>query len=167
MRGCNAGFVSLSALIAHAEAGRCPSGVTRRDIDQLVVRADRDGYITDRRRITGPDGQASYPFDNVRRNIATNRAWNGSSFECYLCHRLFRELKDLNLHLGSPAHTGSRIYHCPPGGCQATFTTLSALVRHIEDDKCGVKRFASVQRAIQSTVDKFAQIKAIGYTTRA
>lgn len=34
---------------------------------------------------------------------ATDMAWNGDAYECYLCHRDFNSLRGLNQHLASPA----------------------------------------------------------------
>jgi transcription elongation factor Elf1 len=167
MKECSASFVSLSALIAHAESGGCVSGVTRREIDRSVVAADINGVITEHRRIMGPAGVSVYPFDQDTKYQATEHAWNGRAFECYLCHRTFRQLKDLNAHLGSSAHTGAHTYHCPPRGCGKTFSTLSSLMRHIEDESCGVRRFRFVERAIEESVGQFSQIKTISSAGRS
>lgn len=161
MKDCTNSFISLSALIAHAESGGCASGITRREIDRAVVKADPNGIITEHRLIMESPNTSMYPFNNETKYQATQLAWNGRSFECYLCHRGFRQLRDLNAHLGSSVHTSSKIYHCPPRGCGTTFSTLSGLMRHIEDESCGVRRFRFVERAIQDNVSQFSQLRSI------
>lgn len=37
---------------------------------------------------------------------------------------------------------------CPQSTCAQRFTTLSAVMQHIESDKCGVQRFRVVRDAI-------------------
>jgi hypothetical protein len=127
MKGCSAGFISLSALIAHAESGKCASGVTRRDTDRSVVAADINGVITKHRRIMDSTGLQMYPFEQDAKYQVNELAWNGRAYECYICHRTFRRLGDLNAHLASPAHSGAKIYHCPPRGCGKTFFLSVAL----------------------------------------
>jgi hypothetical protein len=129
----------------------------------MVAKADVNGVITDRLRITGPQGAQPYPFDNDTRYVATSRTWNGSAFECYLCHKCFRQLKDLNAHLASPVHTGAKMYHCPPRGCGVKFNTLSGLMRHIEDESCGVRRFRFVEKAIKDSVERFSELRTVSF----
>jgi hypothetical protein len=163
MRTCNAAFTSISALIAHAESGGCRSGVTRREIDRMVAKADLNGVITGRLRITGLQADHQYPFDNNVSYFATGRAWNGSAYECYLCHKTFRQLKDLNAHLSSPVHVGAKMYHCPPRGYGTKFNTLSGLMRHIEDESCGVRRFRFVEKAIKDSVERFSDLRTMTF----
>ena len=82
---------------------------------------------------------------------ATERAWNGLYYECYLCHRTFGSLDALNQHLDSPRH-GDKLYHCPTGlrGCGAEFRTLSGFCQHVESEQCGVHRF---QHALNGYID--------------
>jgi hypothetical protein len=151
-RGCLASFVSLSALTNHAEVGKCPSGLTRWNIDRWFARLDVSGTFTDRKRLIGLDAQNKYPPSPDVQYQASEQTWNGSAYECYICHNTFPALTRLNAHLASPAHA-AKIYHCPPnGGCSRQFSTLSALWRHIEDQSCGVHRFKHVKRALQDVV---------------
>lgn len=161
MKDCSAGFVSLSALISHAESGKCASGVTRRDIDRSVVAADINGVITEHRRIMGSGGSQVYPFDQDAKYQATELAWNSRAYECYISQRTFHQLGDLNAHLASPVHTGAKIYRCPPRGCSKIFSALSSLMRHIEDESCGVRRFRYVEKAIQDNFNQFLQLRSI------
>ncbi|KAG8699116.1 hypothetical protein FRC08_005496 [Ceratobasidium sp. 394] len=77
---------------------------------------------------------------------ATQRAWNGQNYECYLCHKEFRSLNALNQHLASPLHEQAT-YHCPTlgTGCNLQFKSLGHLFQHIEGGSCGVGRFQVVQ----------------------
>ncbi|KZT03222.1 zinc finger protein, partial [Laetiporus sulphureus 93-53] len=81
---------------------------------------------------------------------ATSLSWNGSKFECVLCHKEFSHLGCLNQHLNSPAHD-EEIYKCPRGwqGCGTEFCMLSALCHHVESEQCGVHRF---NKAVQEMV---------------
>jgi hypothetical protein len=152
MAGCSAAFVSTSAAILHCEQGRCPSGITRQQIDRLISQWDRNGMITDpSRMLEGPSGRRGYPYEPEPTYTATEKAWNGEAYECYFCHRTWPRLNSLQAHLSSGMHSATQgMYHCPPNGCQAKFAKLSALVQHIEHGSCGVRRFQYVDRAIQS-----------------
>ena len=56
-RGCNKVFISVAALSLHFESSTCASGMTRKQLDSLVVRADRNHIITNPDRlICGPGG---------------------------------------------------------------------------------------------------------------
>ncbi|KAF8578657.1 hypothetical protein K439DRAFT_1663607 [Ramaria rubella] len=98
--GCDRKFVSMAALVLHFESGTCPSGLNRAELNRLVVRMDRNNVITNPARlISGPDG---YEPATVTRTWATERSWNGSAYECFLCHGSYRTLYALNAHLQSP-----------------------------------------------------------------
>jgi len=147
---CGKAFVSMSALVLHFEAGTCPSGMTRTELNRMVVRADRNNAITNPSRlIKGPDG---YAPSTVTNSWATERSWNGVAYECFLCHGTFGSLKALNAHLQSPRHQ-DRIYRCPNRTtCGVEFRVLSSLTQHVESGKCGVNRFKEVQNALDSLV---------------
>lgn len=80
---------------------------------------------------------------SVVTKLATERSWNGSAYECFLCHRDFKKLVGLNDHLRSPVHE-KKMYRCPPGyaGCATEFRALSALCQHVESETCGIRRFS-------------------------
>jgi hypothetical protein len=168
MYGCSAGFVSLSALIAHVESGGCPSRVTRRDVDRLALRLDVNGIITDRKDNNRPEVQNNnmYTLDNRNHpkqviNYADQRAYNGASYQCFLCPETFRALPHLNAHLASSKHIpGANVYicPCPPHWCETKFGSLSALMRHIEDEKCAVRRLGYVEKAIREIVERFSSL---------
>ncbi|CDO76264.1 hypothetical protein BN946_scf184470.g22 [Trametes cinnabarina] len=138
MRGCGKAFVSNAALILHLESGGCVSRMNREQINRIMERVDRGNIITNPSRlITG--GSSG---ERVLGQWATDRAWNGAGYECYLCHRTYRSLPALNQHLQSAAHA-ERIYRCPTNfyGCGTEFPTLSAFCQHVEAGRCGVCRF--------------------------
>ena len=140
--GCGMSFITNSHLVLHLEAGGCSSGMDRNSVNKLVRRYDRSNVITDPSRlITSGDEEISY--------IATSASWNGSGFECYLCHNQFCNLRALNQHLASPAHQ-ARFYICRGPDCGSRFSTLSALCQHIESEKCGVRKFRAVQAAMDN-----------------
>ncbi|KAI5118107.1 hypothetical protein M0805_003461 [Coniferiporia weirii] len=142
-RGCRKAFISVSALILHAESGTCPSGVTRSTVDAFVARLDRQNVITNpARMITGPYGHQTPPAEP--EYWATERSWNGYAYECFLCDSTFRTLWSLDAHLKSPRHR-ERIYRCPMAGCGQEYQVLSALSQHVERGSCGARRNTQVQ----------------------
>jgi Zinc-finger of C2H2 type len=142
--------VSRSALVSHFEAGTCPSGLTREQLNRIVTRMDRNNVITNPARlIKGPDG---YAPATVTKTWATDRSWNGDAYECFLCNKTFNTLHALNAHLQSPRHQ-EKIYRCPNRtSCGMEFQVLSSLTQHVESGKCGVNRFKDVQNALDSLV---------------
>lgn len=138
---CTRSFVSAGALLQHFESDTCPSRVTRAAVDYYIAQVDRGGIITDPSRlICWPDGRITIP--TTTQYWATIRSWNGSGYECYICHREFATLFRLNQHLSSGTHS-ENIYRCPSafGGCNSQFNRLSALCQHVESGQCDVKRF--------------------------
>ena len=135
-RGCKRSFVSRADLTLHWESGTCPSGVTRKGLNQAVVSSDRHNLITNPARLLTNGSAGNYEPTVM---WATEQSWNGYLYECVLCHKEFRMLSALNAHLKSPAHDKS-IYRCPGAinGCNTEFRTLSALLQHIERGSCGV-----------------------------
>lgn len=145
-RGCGRAFVAYGDLALHLESGACPSGFNRRNINDTVIRADRQNIITNPSRLIGYREDAP-----VTRTWATANSWNGFAYECILCHKEFRQLSALNAHLESPAHE-DRIYRCPAqyNGCSSEYRTLSGLLSHVERSECGVTRF---RRRMTDTLD--------------
>jgi hypothetical protein len=147
-RGCDKSFVSPAALTSHFESGTCPSGMTRDQLNRLVVRADTNNYITNPRRLlTGPLGWSEPP--PLTMTWATNLSRNGSVFECFLCHGTYGTLAQLNQHLQSPFHL-ERIYRCPKSDCRVEFSTLSGLCQHVEGGSCGVRMFRQVRNTMET-----------------
>ena len=78
-----------------------------------------------------------------------NRAWNGDSYECYLCNGEFSSMNGLQAHVNSSVHH-QKIYHCPQGRCGKEFTALASLFNHLESESCGYIRFDNVGRNVNS-----------------
>lgn len=142
---CKQTYATASGVTIHLESGTCSSGMNRQKINAAIQSLDRNHIITNR-QITMP----GYENSNTK-TIATERAWNGYAYECYLCHREFNQLNGLNQHLSSPAHE-QKIYRCPKGGCGREFKLLSGLVAHFESESCGLFRFSDVQKQAQSGI---------------
>jgi hypothetical protein len=116
-------------------------------IDAYVLKHDLNNVITNpRRMITGGSTKYAPPPTYT----ATDRAWNGFSWECYFCHAEFPTTAQLNQHLASPKHsaTPNKIYKCPNSACGKQFAALSGLGQHIEHGSCGVERFKAVKKTI-------------------
>ena len=141
------------------ESGACK--VTRRDVDLAIIAYDRARVITDASRlIAGPDGALTKAPE--ASEWATEDSWNGTRFECALCHKTYATLARLNQHLHSPAHA-DEIYKCPTayGGCAQQFGTLSALVQHVEIATCGVSMF---RQEIHSVMDHITRgMRGLGF----
>jgi hypothetical protein len=141
---CSAKFVGASGLSHHLETGSCKRApfLNREKIHRMVRERDPHGVISNKQIEWHERADVAYS--------ATNLAFNGSSWECYLCHRKFQSLPALNQHLKSPAHEQD-IYHCPNfGGCSKQFVTLAALFNHLESESCKLMRFDRVQQQVSN-----------------
>ncbi|RPD70229.1 hypothetical protein L226DRAFT_539082 [Lentinus tigrinus ALCF2SS1-7] len=142
MQRCTRSFVSRAALVLHLESGACPSRITRAMVNRIVAALDTGGVITNPARLIGDVRGGG--GGSATRSWATEHAWNGTQYECYVCHRTFATLPRLDQHLGSPAHA-AKTFRCPAGaplcGCGAEFRTLSGFCQHVESEQCGVQRF--------------------------
>ncbi|KAH9902614.1 hypothetical protein C8Q73DRAFT_785276 [Cubamyces lactineus] len=159
MRGCSKAFVSSAALIHHLESGGCASRVDRDTVNRIVEHLDRQNTIINPARMVAGGANARRPA--VIDQWATARSWNGSAFECYLCHRTYRTLSALNQHLQSPAHD-DKLYRCPQNlyGCGAQFVALSAFCQHVESGRCGVCRFrGEVDRVLEGLSSRMKRLK--------
>lgn len=156
-RGCYKQFISISALVMHAESGACCAGLTRKQVDDFVVRADRKHRIitNPNRLLTDASGTCWIPPDEEYQ--ATSRSWNGSGYECFLCGNEFRTLTGLNRHLSSPRHAAD-IYRCPMIACGMEFSTLSALIQHAEWGSCGVGRNQQVKSVLNGMPNNMKRI---------
>lgn len=134
-------FVSVSAMMLHLDQGSCTSGMNRDKVNRLVVAYDRNNVITNPNRlITGGLGGVI----TTTTYIVSDRAYNGRSWECYLCNSEFRRKAALTQHLNSPRHQ-AKIYRCPRTDCLREFTTLSGIMQHIESQSCEAHRFRAIQ----------------------
>jgi hypothetical protein len=134
---CKNAFTTASGVTIHLESGACTSGLNRTKINNPVRQLDRNNVIT-RPMIMMPD------YSSVEI-MATDRAWNGYGYQCYLCPNVFTTLHGLNSHIKSPVHE-QPMYRCPKAGCAKPFRMLSGLVQHVESETCGVMRFEQVQQ---------------------
>jgi hypothetical protein len=139
---CKRGFTTATGVTHHLETGACPNARSlNRDTILTEVRRRDPNHLITKKLLTF--------HDNVSSTTATSASWNGNSglYECYLCHKGFRELKSLNSHVNSPAHK-EKVYHCPGRACGREFRALAPLFNHLESESCGAVRFDAVQRNV-------------------
>ncbi|KAG5922929.1 hypothetical protein E4U42_005134 [Claviceps africana] len=143
-----ASYTTASGLSHHLETGSCsraPS-LNRETILRAIRQRDAHGLITNRQIEWRDEEHLDYK--------ATNQAFNGVNWECYLCHREFGSRNGLNQHLSSPRHK-EKAYKCPNtrGGCQKLFASLAALFGHLESEQCSFMRFENVQKQAKRILD--------------
>ncbi|OAG15212.1 zinc finger protein [Alternaria alternata] len=150
---CKTALTSASGLSHHLESGSCPraGNSNHRTIFQAISQRDCGGLVTNK--------LLTYP-DSGTQNIATGATWNGFNYECYLCHREFRNLQGLNQHLSSPAHS-EKLYHCPNRDCTGQFVRLASLFNHLESESCNFVRFERVQKHVHDFIT--GRQKLIGF----
>ncbi|KAF4582188.1 putative zinc finger protein [Ophiocordyceps camponoti-floridani] len=134
---CGAGFVNGTGIAHHLEAGSCSEarGLNRDQMYRFVRSKDPNGVIS--KKLLEWTGSVQYE--------ATANSYNGSGYECYLCHNEYSQLRHLTQHLNSPRHQSS-LYHCPNSSCRRDFKTLAGIINHFESESCGVTRFDKIQR---------------------
>ncbi|KAJ5747332.1 uncharacterized protein N7511_009028 [Penicillium nucicola] len=141
---CKGSFVTASGVFHHLEQGSCPNApsMNHDTILRMVRQSDTHGIITNKQIEWHKEQQGQYS--------ATNRAYNGQAWECYLCHREFNSPNSLNQHANSPVHQ-QKGYHCPNkrANCVKQFVSLAGLFNHFESESCGFIRFERVQRVQQ------------------
>ncbi|CAN9431163.1 unnamed protein product [Alternaria alternata] len=121
------------------------------ELRMAISQRDRGGLITNK--------LLTYS-DSDTQNIATGATWNGFNYECYLCHREFRDLQRLNQHLSSPVHS-EKLYHCPNRNCTGQFVRLASLFNHLESESCNFVRFEKVQKHVHDFIT--GRQKLIGF----
>ena len=139
---CKRGFATATGVTHHLETGSCPKARSlNRDTILTEIRRRDPNHIITKKLLTYHQTESSI--------TATSASWNRRTgmYECYLCHRGFRELKSLNNHVNSPTHK-ENVYHCPGRKCDREFKALAALFNHLESEKCGAVRFDAVQRNV-------------------
>ncbi|EDU49779.1 Zinc finger protein [Pyrenophora tritici-repentis] len=140
---CKRGFATATGVTHHLETGSCSKArqLNRDTILAEVRRRDPNQLIT-KKLLTYPESGSSI--------TATSASYNCDTllYECYLCHKGFRELKSLNAHVNSPVHK-EKVYHCPGRACAREFRALAALFNHLESESCGAVRFDAVQRNVR------------------
>lgn len=137
---CIKAYTTATGIVNHLESGTCPNtqNLSRDALYRLVRSRDPQGVIS--KKLIGWTGEVEYE--------ATVHTWNGSGYECYLCHRVFQEIQSLDQHLKSPVHQQS-YYHCPKVTCRSEFKTLASLISHLESESCGYIRFSNVQNRVK------------------
>ena len=140
---CKVNYTTASGLTHHVETGSCPhaTGLNRETILRMVRERDPHGIITNK--------QIEWHKEENVKYSATNRAFNNSYWECYMCHNEFNTVNALNMHLNSPVHK-QKVYHCPnsKGKCGKQFVTLAGLFNHLESEACAFIRFEKVQQQV-------------------
>ncbi|KAF4988420.1 hypothetical protein FDECE_15061 [Fusarium decemcellulare] len=131
--------------VHHLERGNCPRAPLNRDKLYQSIRARDPNHVISNKALEWY-GEKSF-------NVDPKDAWNSTreAFECYLCHRLFGSLYSLKSHLESPKHQ-QNLYHCANRSCGRQFTTLAALINHLESETCKFIRFQQMQSNIQHIV---------------
>jgi len=78
---CESAFVTASGLSQHIETSACPQArlLDRSKVWQFLRRRDPQGVFTER-LLTYPGSDLSDYWDPCA-------AWNGSGYECYICHK--------------------------------------------------------------------------------
>ncbi|EDR04778.1 uncharacterized protein LACBIDRAFT_294995 [Laccaria bicolor S238N-H82] len=144
---CSKMFKAPSAIAHHIESG-CHK-INRHQVTAAVkkLKIVPDICITRLLPSSGPPTISTY--------IATEQSFNGTSYECFLCHKGFRLLTSLNAHLASPAHDADE-FRCPK--CNKDFTVISALVQHIESEVCGLAKMQEVQGTFNDLTANFSRL---------
>ncbi|KAF7977514.1 hypothetical protein HWV62_3496 [Athelia sp. TMB] len=146
-------FALPSAIAHHIESGGCSKGIDRHRVTAAVHSMGVTPMVSLAHRIQGPSG-LSGP-SNIVRYSASEQAFNGTSYECYLCHRGFRTLGSLNTHLSSAAHDVDE-FKCPK--CSVKFKLISSLIQHIETEVCGLARFKQVEDHTSALTAQFSRM---------
>ncbi|KAK4130590.1 hypothetical protein BT67DRAFT_410561 [Trichocladium antarcticum] len=149
---CTASYTTATGMTHHLERGACPNApnLNRDQIYQFVRSKDPNGLISKNTIAWHDERNTTY--------VASGKSWNGSSYECYFCHREFGKLPSLNQHLASDVHREA-LYHCFQPSCRLEFKTLAACINHLESESCGAVRFETVQRRIGDIVNSNRMIR--------
>jgi len=145
---CSKSFKIPSAIALHIESGACHN-INRHQVTAAVHSLKIVPTISITRRLRGAGNVTITSYS------ATELAFNGSTYECYLCHRTFRALNSLNAHLNSPAHDADE-FRCPK--CKGSFQLISGLIQHIESEVCGMAKFKQVEDQTMALTSQFARL---------
>jgi hypothetical protein len=149
---CKKKFTVPSAIALHIESGYCHN-ISRQQVTKAIQSLKIAAPISLSHRIEYQSGSARTP--RMISHTASDRAWNGHAYECYLCHRTFRTLASLNSHLASPVHDADE-FGCPK--CKRRYKLVSGLIQHIESEICGIARFDEVQKFAHDLSDQFRRL---------
>jgi hypothetical protein len=143
---CRTSYGTASGACTHLESGSCPKApkLNRDTILSIVRRHDTAGSIANKQIEWHNEARGTY--------TVSDNAWNGSSWECYICHKQFSNSTGLVQHLNSLIHQ-QKVYHCPNRlECSREFVSLAALFGHLESESCQFMRFESVQKNFHGVV---------------
>jgi len=147
---CSKNFKLPSAIALHIESGGCHD-IHRHQVTAVIHSLELVPTISISHRIQGSSDTASRTI----ASYATEQAFNGTAYECYLCHRAFRTLVSLNAHLNSPAHDDDE-FKCPK--CKRRYKLISGLIQHIEAEVCGLARFEQVEDHTNALTAQFTRL---------
>jgi hypothetical protein len=85
--------------------------------------------------------------------LATDMAFNGLYWECYISYKEHKGVISLKEHLNSSVHQ-QRFYHRSglTSKCGKNFATLVGLFNHLESDACGLMRVERVQEHVVNVI---------------
>ncbi|KAL4942181.1 hypothetical protein BDV06DRAFT_167605 [Aspergillus oleicola] len=136
---CDTTYTTAGDLSHHLESKTCPNAQLTRETTYRTTRERDTHHLVTYKEIGWTDDKAWY--------TATPLSWNGTGYECYLCHREFPKLAGLNQHLDSNVHLQS-VYYCPNKRCDKAYMSLGGLFDHLEKDSCSFIRFERMQKGI-------------------
>lgn len=140
---CSAKFVTASGVSHHLETSSCPNAPywNLETIHRAIQKLDPTGVVTNK--------QIEWHGEQNVQYEATDAAFDGDSWVCYLCKKRINSKPGLTMHLNSPIHK-AKIYHClnRRGGCQKEFVSLAGLFNHLEST-----RFENVQKYHRQLTD--------------
>ena len=142
---CGMSAGTATGLVHHIERGCCSEyRMSRMCLYDAVRDYDYEELVSH----YPLSGRGCDDYDPVFQPSSTS--WNPikQAFQCFICHRSFRNLSSLGRHLNSPTHLQS-LYHCPKDTCPRQFATLAGLTNHLESESCGYMRFSDVQECMR------------------
>lgn len=141
-------FISPSGFALHIESG-CHT-FTRHHVTAAVHSLQIVPNISIK-KVKGAD----HPPPSLTTNVATEASFNGSAYDCFLCHRQFKFLSGLNGHLNSPAHDDDE-FRCPK--CKTEFKLISGLVQHLESRCCGLTDTTQIETHFNDLTEQFSRL---------
>jgi hypothetical protein len=135
---CKIAFATASGVVDHLLIGACA----------CAPALDRDTVL---RMVSDPHGLIANkiiedPKERGDQYHITPRAFNGTNWECYICHKEFNSVRSLRQHMDSPVHQ-QKVYPCPNvKACGKRFVGLAGLFDHLESESCGIERFEQVEQ---------------------
>ncbi|EJD40261.1 hypothetical protein AURDEDRAFT_146411 [Auricularia subglabra TFB-10046 SS5] len=120
--GCDAKFVSLSAMILHLEAGVCASGTTRAIVNSYMPAVDKSRLVCVRVYIPAARGEPRWDDEAER--------WTCSERNCAVRTKTKEEMVP---HADSAVHDSPKsTFRCAERQCDKRASTLGGIIQHIE-----------------------------------